>query len=78
MNTLICSTILVCSTLLSPGGSPIKLQLLEPTEPISLKPENKALMAEAAAAQKEKAMITKSWDAEPKAKRDHTRKSYEH
>jgi hypothetical protein len=41
MNALICSTILVCSTLLSPGGSPIKLQLLEPTEPISLKPENK-------------------------------------
>jgi hypothetical protein len=73
MNALMCSTILVCSTLLSPGASPIKLQLLESTEPISLKPENKALMAEVAATQKEKAMITKSWEAEPKAKRDYTR-----
>jgi hypothetical protein len=73
MNALICSTILVCSTLLSPGGSPIKSQLLEPTEPISLKPENKALMAEVAAAQKEQAMIRKYWEAEPKAKRDYTR-----
>jgi hypothetical protein len=33
MNALICSTILVCSTLLSPGGSPISSATLSRTPP---------------------------------------------
>lgn len=72
MKHIICS-ILLSSSLLSPGETPIKAELLTPTDPIVLDAKNKALLVEITAALKEKQTIVASWEKDPTGKRDFTR-----
>lgn len=73
MKTIICTALLLATTLLSPGKAPLKAELLKPSDPIVLNAEDKATLAKISAALKEKVEIAKARKADPSKKTDRTR-----
>jgi|GEM_PF-1073740 len=70
MKTTICTAFLLATTLLSPCKSPLKAELLKPSDPVVLNAEDQATLAKISAALKEKAEIAKARKADPSAKPD--------
>jgi hypothetical protein len=75
MKTIICTALLLATTLLSPGKSPLKAELLKPSDPVALKTEDQATLAKISAALKEKAELAKARKADPSKKPDRTRQA---
>lgn len=73
MKTIICAALLLSTSLLSQGKSPLKAELLQPSDPVLLKAEDQKTLAKISAALKERAEITKARKADPKIKPDRDR-----
>ena len=75
MRTIICTTLLLATTLLSSGKSPLKAELLKPSDPVALKAKDQATLSKISAALKEKAEIAKARKVDPSKKPDRARQA---
>lgn len=75
MRTIICTTLLLATTLLSSGKSPLKAELLKPRDPVALKAKDQATLSKISAALKEKAEIAKARKVDPSKKPDRARQA---